>query len=76
MTKPATVYQPYFVAYAKSLGVNCDEATELPNIEYMSWIQGKWAEYFRNLGIVDRNSSAWSPREHEERFSAWLGGSQ
>lgn len=72
MTQPAIVYQPYFVAYAKSLGVSCDEATGLPNHEFMRWIQAKWAAYFRALGVVNRDDERWNPAEHEGRFRAWL----
>ena len=68
-------YQPYFVAYAHSQGMDpaalIDARPGLWRLDFMSWIQARWREYRKHIGA---GPNAALTTDEREAFQGWLDG--
>ena len=67
-----THYQPYFIAYAASLGSRPEDMPKgtMANANYMRWIKARWQE-FRAVRPELYDDHGATPAAHEP-FGIWL----
>jgi len=64
----ADEFQPYWVAYARSLGLTPDDPS-LRTYQYIGWISERWREWRRATGVQDERSLSDA---QQVAFGAWL----
>lgn len=68
-------YQPYFVAYAKSQGIEPEAIIStrpgLWKLDFLSWIRARWSEYRKQIGVGPDDVLT---AEERNAFGSWLDG--